>query len=447
MPDAERRLRLRIEGNANPLKGSLTELNSALSLLKQGAEVLQQVWAATGKKALDLGNQIDDLQRATGMTAEETSKLITVFGTLGIDTGLLTKAAVSLRKEGLAPDLDTLANLSSEFVKLQDPVAKNTFLFNNFGKAGQEMGELMEKGGEKIRAMAAEAAHLGVVMSEEDVQAAVELQRELNKLEILNQKYLTLLGTKAIPTLSRFATAEVQLTEAVENRTIGLLGANVAMALSILGMGNLTQAISDDSDALERNEQARDDAAAASLQAVSAIDSETSSYAELQRIINGTSEATRGLTADQFLNLAVEAIIAGNRDLAEAYYADYLAAKDHADMVVKVKDELLKLNGTTAHTFIITHTYTQQGNLPPGPYIPWSPPGRAGGADFVVPPGFPNDSYPMRVQSGEHVEVTPAGKAKPSDAGVVAEMRTIRNDIRRMTRQLPIAIRDAVERA
>ncbi len=35
----------------------------------------------------------------------------------------------------------------------------------------------------------------------------------------------------------------------------------------------------------------------------------------------------------------------------------------------------------------------------------------ASGGDFIVPPGFPNDSYPMLVQSGERVRVTPAGRA------------------------------------
>lgn len=34
----------------------------------------------------------------------------------------------------------------------------------------------------------------------------------------------------------------------------------------------------------------------------------------------------------------------------------------------------------------------------------------AAGGDFIVPPGFPNDSYPMLVQSGERVRVTPSGK-------------------------------------
>jgi hypothetical protein len=33
------------------------------------------------------------------------------------------------------------------------------------------------------------------------------------------------------------------------------------------------------------------------------------------------------------------------------------------------------------------------------------------GGVFTVPPGFPGDTYPMRVSSGERVTVTPAGKA------------------------------------
>lgn len=33
------------------------------------------------------------------------------------------------------------------------------------------------------------------------------------------------------------------------------------------------------------------------------------------------------------------------------------------------------------------------------------------GADFTVPPGFNNDSFPMLVESGEHVQVTPANKS------------------------------------
>jgi hypothetical protein len=37
--------------------------------------------------------------------------------------------------------------------------------------------------------------------------------------------------------------------------------------------------------------------------------------------------------------------------------------------------------------------------------------GFARGGSFTVPPGFPNDSFPMRVSSGERVSVTPAGQS------------------------------------
>ena len=36
-------------------------------------------------------------------------------------------------------------------------------------------------------------------------------------------------------------------------------------------------------------------------------------------------------------------------------------------------------------------------------------PAFATGADFIVPPGYPNDSYPMMVETGEHVTVEPKG--------------------------------------
>lgn len=37
----------------------------------------------------------------------------------------------------------------------------------------------------------------------------------------------------------------------------------------------------------------------------------------------------------------------------------------------------------------------------------WAGTSAANGADFIVPPGYPNDSYPVMVESGERVQVTP----------------------------------------
>jgi hypothetical protein len=44
-------------------------------------------------------------------------------------------------------------------------------------------------------------------------------------------------------------------------------------------------------------------------------------------------------------------------------------------------------------------------------------PGKASGADFIVPPGYPHDSYRMNVQSGERVVVIPANERAKGGKG------------------------------
>lgn len=46
------------------------------------------------------------------------------------------------------------------------------------------------------------------------------------------------------------------------------------------------------------------------------------------------------------------------------------------------------------------------------------------GADFVVPAGYPNDSYPLRVSSGEHVTVVPQGKTSSGPQTMITYNQT-----------------------
>ena len=60
------------------------------------------------------------------------------------------------------------------------------------------------------------------------------------------------------------------------------------------------------------------------------------------------------------------------------------------------------------------------------------------GGDFIVPPGYENDSYPMRVESGERVTVTPAAQAAQGGGQMVhvtfnLGSRTLYDDFSRAT--------------
>lgn len=71
----------------------------------------------------------------------------------------------------------------------------------------------------------------------------------------------------------------------------------------------------------------------------------------------------------------------------------------------------------------------------------------ASGGDFVVPQGFPNDSYPMLVQSGERVKVTPSGKIG-EEARLLAEIKNAieANTLdRRMLGSRPVIVQPKIQ--
>lgn len=69
-------------------------------------------------------------------------------------------------------------------------------------------------------------------------------------------------------------------------------------------------------------------------------------------------------------------------------------------------------------------------------------PAFAQGADFVVPPGYPDDSFQMRVTSGEHVSVTPAGQdgGEPIRVIVNLDSRPILDAVTRGSRNRQVFI-------
>lgn len=71
----------------------------------------------------------------------------------------------------------------------------------------------------------------------------------------------------------------------------------------------------------------------------------------------------------------------------------------------KLYDDYLKYTYDQLQAYI-----TRGGPAPVAPKQVPIPGNYQGGADFVVPPGYPGDSFPMRVSSGERVQVTPRGQ-------------------------------------
>jgi hypothetical protein len=107
------------------------------------------------KNYIAYGDQVKSLSLFTGMQSDETSRLIQLADDAFVSFETLRMSARLLADKGIAPTTENLAKLSDAYLALQPGVARSQFLLDNFGRAGIEMGKIMELGGIKVREMSA----------------------------------------------------------------------------------------------------------------------------------------------------------------------------------------------------------------------------------------------------------------------------------------------------
>lgn len=178
-----------------------------------------------------------DLGRAIGASAEEASALIQVADDVKVSTGTLEAAFKAAIKNGIRPSIDSLAALSDQYLSIQDPVARSQFAMEKFGRAGLDMGKLLEQGSDAIRASAREAKNLGLVLSETDVKAARQLEVNLDNLNDKVDAFKTKVGNALIPVLNSLADGLMTTTDNISIMATeeGYLKNSVVLATAIFG--------------------------------------------------------------------------------------------------------------------------------------------------------------------------------------------------------------------
>lgn len=181
---------------------SLTDIKAGIDIASQAFGMMQQALDATVGKAAAWGDEMGDLAQLTGSTVKETSAMAATFELMGVSTGTLEQAMKSMTKQGLQLNMDTLKKLSAEYKAIQDPVARNEFLFKKFGKAGMEMAEIMGRDTAELERLGAAAAVSGKVIDENAANAAENFNIELSILKQKSEGAAIAIGNVLIPTLT-----------------------------------------------------------------------------------------------------------------------------------------------------------------------------------------------------------------------------------------------------
>jgi hypothetical protein len=186
--------------------------------------------AALTKFALDgvkaqvaLADSVRKVSVASGLSAEQASRLVEVSGDYGIEVGTVEKAmlrfglqtqkneeifrshnvAIERNKDGTVDLEGTLVNVQKAFKATGDETERNRILTDLFGKAGKDLIPILGETKDLKQALADVDA--GRILNEDDLQQARDYQLAMDGLGDALDTLQRSLGQALIPMLTEFA--------------------------------------------------------------------------------------------------------------------------------------------------------------------------------------------------------------------------------------------------
>ena len=187
----------------NAVQNGVKKVASALTAVIATATAVGVAMKKASDSFTNYADQVSAVQRVTGATAEESSKLIQVADDLFISYESLSMAMKAAVKNGIEPNIETLASLSDQYLALAPGVERSSFALEKFGKNGLEMAKFLEQGGDKIREMA-DSVPDGLILSEENIAMSVELKTAWDNLSDAASAFGLGVMTEASPALTGF---------------------------------------------------------------------------------------------------------------------------------------------------------------------------------------------------------------------------------------------------
>jgi len=180
---------------------SMSDLNQGLEVVNKALGYAQQAYDETIGKSQAYAEQVQSLSAISGQSAENTSRFIQVLDDWGVSAEDAEGATRKLTSKGLAPNLDTLANLSDRYLEITDVQERNKFVIDNLGKSGLQWNKVLEQGGTALREQSA-AVSGNLVLTDKQLKQAEQLRLAQDQLDDTLEGLKITVGTGLTPAFS-----------------------------------------------------------------------------------------------------------------------------------------------------------------------------------------------------------------------------------------------------
>ncbi len=184
------------------IKTGLMQAGAVAGTFVAAYYAVDKVLDATVGTMITYVQKVRDTQRATQLSAEESSRLIAVTDDLGVSYENLQKAIKS-SADTTDFSIEGLAKTSQAYLEITSAQERAKFAQQQYGKAWVDMVGVLEQGPDAIREMSAavDAAHL---FDEEDIRRAEEYRMQLDQLGDSWEGFKMSMGSAILPGLVDF---------------------------------------------------------------------------------------------------------------------------------------------------------------------------------------------------------------------------------------------------
>ena len=332
--------------------GAMIGLNQALEVGEKIIHAVGMIHDETAGKFIQYAEQVRDMKRATGESAEESSRLIQVADDVGISYDKLKTSLQMAARQGIDTSVESLKAMSEEYLTLAPGTERMQFLLEKFGRSGAEMGRLLEMGAEGIEKLNA-GIESGLVLSD-------EILKQARYNEILTDTYQDLIAQKKIAVGANVSEAESWLMmegliqgqlalmeaekEAIDGSNMGHWEAATFKAKHREEAEKLVMAMINEKVAAEENAEAIAGLAEAEQAAAAALDEVAAAQKGLEQAQQSWLENTANQTVSALQGLGVEGQAYKDALLAidEVMGTQEAAEQAHKDAIAKISEEYAK---------------------------------------------------------------------------------------------------------
>lgn len=179
------------------VKSAIMDAAAVAGTFVAAGYAINKAYQATGGVFLDLAGKVRDTARATGLNAEESSKLIQVTDDLGVSYETLAKAIKS-SADTTDFSIAGLAKASEEYLKITDANERATYAQKLYGKAWVDMVGVLEKGPDVIQKNS-DAISKSLILTEKEIRLAEENRIAIDNLQDTATAYAATIGAKVVP--------------------------------------------------------------------------------------------------------------------------------------------------------------------------------------------------------------------------------------------------------